>query len=151
MAWILLCKGCSHPQKLGKSMTPKPSVSAVQTNLFQPELKSIINLHHPLVKLAGEFNWDAFERQLHPTYAPVMGATGINTRLMVSLHFLASSAESVGKLRFRKRYKIMIERDLQRRESAQPIGSTFRKVALEIQALYHSAVIELFGAKIVSD
>jgi IS5 family transposase len=69
-------------------MKPKPSVSAVQTDLFQTELKSIINLHHPLVKLAGEFDWDAFERQLHPTYAPVMGAPGINTRLMVSLHFL---------------------------------------------------------------
>jgi hypothetical protein len=60
-------------------MKPKPSVSAVQTDLSQTELKSIINLHHPLVKLAGEFDWDAFKRQQNPTYAPVMGAPGINT------------------------------------------------------------------------
>jgi IS5 family transposase len=64
-------------------MKSKPSVSAVQT-----ELKSMINLHHPLVKMAGEFDWDAFEQQLHPNDAPVMGAPGINTRRMVSLHLL---------------------------------------------------------------
>ncbi len=69
-------------------MKPKPSVPAVQPDLFQTELKAIINLHHPLVKLANQFNWDAFEQQLQPTYAPVMVAPGINTRLMVALHFL---------------------------------------------------------------
>jgi IS5 family transposase len=67
---------------------PKPSVAALQADLFQTERKAIINLHHPLVKLAHEFNWDAFEQQLQPTYAPVMGAPVINTRLMVALHFL---------------------------------------------------------------
>jgi IS5 family transposase len=69
-------------------MKPKPSVPAVQPDLFQTELKAISNLHHPLVKLANQFNWDAFEQQLQSTYAPVMGAPGINTRLMVALHFL---------------------------------------------------------------
>ena len=69
-------------------MKPKPSVDAIEPDLFQTELKAIINLHHPLVKLAHEFNWDAIEQQLQPTYAPVMGAPGINTRLMVALHFL---------------------------------------------------------------
>ena len=69
-------------------MKPKPSVAAAQPDLFQTELKAIINLRHPLVKLAQEFNWDAFEQQLQPTYSPVMGAPGINTRLMVALHFL---------------------------------------------------------------
>jgi IS5 family transposase len=69
-------------------MKPKPSPATTQPDLFQTELKSIINLSHPLVKLAEEFNWDEFEQQLQPTYAPVMGAPGINTRLMVALHFL---------------------------------------------------------------
>ncbi len=68
-------------------MKPKPSVAAVQPDLFQTELKAIINLHHPLVKLAHEFNWDAFEQQIQPTYAPVIGAPGLNTRLMIALHF----------------------------------------------------------------
>ena len=69
-------------------MKPKPSSATTQPDLFQTELRSIINLNHPLVKLAEEFNWDAFEQQLHPTYSAVTGAPGINTRLMVSLHFL---------------------------------------------------------------
>ena len=69
-------------------MKPKPSSATTQPDFFQTELKSIINLSHPLVKLAEEFNWDEFEQQLQPTYAPVMGAPGINTRLMVALHFL---------------------------------------------------------------
>jgi IS5 family transposase len=69
-------------------MKPKPSPATTQPDFFQIELKSIINLSHPLVKLAEEFNWDEFEQQLQPTYAPVIGALGINTRLMVALHFL---------------------------------------------------------------
>jgi IS5 family transposase len=69
-------------------MKPKPSSATTQPDFFQTELKSIINLSHPLVKLAEEFNWDEFEQQLQPTYAPVMGAPGINTRLVVALHFL---------------------------------------------------------------
>jgi IS5 family transposase len=69
-------------------MKPKPSVTSVQPDFFQTELKSIINLQHPLVKLAEEFNWDAFEKQMQPSYSPIMGAPGINTRLMVALHFL---------------------------------------------------------------
>jgi IS5 family transposase len=43
---------------------------------------------HPMVKLAKEFIWNEFEQQLQPTYAPVMGASGIDTQLMVALHFL---------------------------------------------------------------
>ena len=69
-------------------MKPKPSPATAQPDLFQTELRSIINLHHPLVKLAEEFNWDAFEQQLHPTYRARTGAPGINTRLIVALHFL---------------------------------------------------------------
>ena len=69
-------------------MKPKPSPATAQPDLFQTELRSIINLHHPLVKLAEEFNWDGFEQQLHPTYCALTGAPGINTRLMVALHFL---------------------------------------------------------------
>ena len=69
-------------------MKPKPSNATGQADLFRAELKSILNLEHPLVKLAQEFDWDAFEQQLQPTYAPVMGAPGINTRLMVALQFL---------------------------------------------------------------
>ena len=63
-------------------MKPKPSSATTQPDFFQTELRSIINLNHPLVKLAKEFNWDAFEQPLHPTYCAVTGAPGLNTRLM---------------------------------------------------------------------
>jgi hypothetical protein len=51
-------------------MKPKPSVTSVQPDFFQTERKSIINLQHPLVKLAEEFNWNAFEKQMQPSYSP---------------------------------------------------------------------------------
>jgi hypothetical protein len=51
-------------------MKPKPSSATTQPDFFQTELKSIINLSHPLVKLAEAFNWDEFEQQLQPTYPP---------------------------------------------------------------------------------
>jgi IS5 family transposase len=69
-------------------MKPKATPSCAQPDFFQIELSSIISLQHPLVRLSAEISWDAFEQQLQPTYAPVMGAPGINTRLMVSLHYL---------------------------------------------------------------
>ena len=75
-------------------MKPKPSSATTQPDFFQTELKSIINLSHPLVKLAEEFNWDEFEQQLQPTYAPVMGAPGINARLMGALRFLKHQQDS---------------------------------------------------------
>jgi len=71
-------------------MKPKPSSATTQPDFFQTELKSIINLSHPPVKLAEEFHWDEFDQQLQATYAPVMGAPGINARLMVALHLLIS-------------------------------------------------------------
>ncbi len=42
-------------------MKPKASLAITQPDFFQTELKPIINLSHPLVKLAEEFNWDEFE------------------------------------------------------------------------------------------
>jgi IS5 family transposase len=69
-------------------MKPKATPPCAQPDFFQIELSSIISSQHPLVRLSAEISWDAFEQQLQPTYAPVMGAPGINTRLMVSLHYL---------------------------------------------------------------
>jgi len=69
-------------------MKPKVTPASAQPDFFQVELASIISLRHPLVRLSAEISWEAFEQQLQPTYAPVMGAPGISTRLMVSLHYL---------------------------------------------------------------
>jgi hypothetical protein len=57
-------------------MKPKPSVPAVQPDLFQTELKAIINLHYSLVKLAHEFNWDG--ALVRPIFRPQFGLTPLS-------------------------------------------------------------------------
>jgi transposase, IS5 family len=69
-------------------MEPKATPSSAQPDFFQVEPSSIISSRHPLVRLSKEIPWGAFDQLLQPTYAPVMGAPGITTRLMVALHYL---------------------------------------------------------------
>lgn len=52
------------------------------------ELSLLVDNNHPLVKLGGRINWAAFEEHLAPTYHDKTGAPGIDTRLMVALHYL---------------------------------------------------------------
>jgi IS5 family transposase len=52
------------------------------------ELSLLVDANHPLVKLGAQINWTAFEEHLAPTYHDKTGATGIDTRLMVALHYL---------------------------------------------------------------
>jgi hypothetical protein len=56
--------------------------------MFRVELKSLVDLSHPLVKLGGTTNWAGFEEQLGRTFDGKTGAPGINRRLMVALHYL---------------------------------------------------------------
>jgi hypothetical protein len=56
--------------------------------LFQVELEQLIDLHHPLVQLGMRIDWESFEQALGATYHPTQGAPGIQTRLMVALHYL---------------------------------------------------------------
>jgi IS5 family transposase len=57
-------------------------------NLFRPELTSIIDPGHGLVKLAKTVNWDRMDKVFGATYCPDNGRPGVSTRLMVSLHYL---------------------------------------------------------------
>ena len=59
-----------------------------QREMFRVELTSLVDLSHPLVKLGGTINWAMFEEQLGRTFDGKTGAPGINTRLMVALHYL---------------------------------------------------------------
>ena len=59
-----------------------------QMNLFRPELTSIIDPGHGLVKLAQTVNWDRMDELFGATYCPDNGRPGVSTRLMVSLHYL---------------------------------------------------------------
>ena len=69
-------------------MKPKPTVRTPQRELFRVELVSLVDLAHPLVKLGEKINWRVFDDQLGQTFGGKTGAPGINTRLMVALHYL---------------------------------------------------------------
>ena len=69
-------------------MRPKREPEQPQRELFLVELEQLINLHHPLVQLGMRIDWASFERTLGATYHPTHGAPGIQTRLMVALHYL---------------------------------------------------------------
>lgn len=69
-------------------MKPKKTAHQPQRELFQVELSFLVDASHPLVKLGSRINWVAFEELLEPTYHDKTGAPGIDTRLMVALHYL---------------------------------------------------------------
>lgn len=69
-------------------MKPKPTVLSPQGELFRVELVSLIDMAHPLVKLASRIDWQVFDEQLGKTFDARTGAPGNNTRLMVALHYL---------------------------------------------------------------
>src|ERR1700690_1537792 len=69
-------------------MRPKREPEQPQRELFQGELGQLIDMNHPLVRLCLCIEWASFEQALGATYHPTHGAPGINTRLMVALHYL---------------------------------------------------------------
>ena len=69
-------------------MKPKPTKYDPQREFFRVELTDLIDPRHPLVKLGAVIDWPSFEEQLGRTYDDRTGAPGINTRLMVALHYL---------------------------------------------------------------
>jgi transposase, IS5 family len=58
------------------------------TDLFKVELATLLNLDHPMVRLADEFEWDQFKQALEAMWDNEKGRPAIDTRLMVSLHYL---------------------------------------------------------------
>lgn len=57
-------------------------------DLFRAQRSQIINLRHPLCRLAGQLDWSVFEAEFGPLYAEGPGRPGLPTRLMVGLHCL---------------------------------------------------------------
>jgi len=56
--------------------------------LFQAHFDQQLNLEHPLIKLANQIDWEAFDRQFDEYYCEDNGAPAKATRLMVGLHYL---------------------------------------------------------------
>jgi len=70
-------------------MKPRENVpERLQGDLYRMELEQIIDRRHPMVRLAGAMEWEAFEKQLESSWDPETGRPGANTRLMVSLQYL---------------------------------------------------------------
>lgn len=70
-------------------MKPTPSpVDDPQLDLFRTELASIIDLQHPLAKLAHVVDWAELEKVFGESYCDDNGRAAISTRLMVALHYL---------------------------------------------------------------
>ena len=69
-------------------MRPKREAEQPQRELFQVDLEQLIDSSHPLVQLGMRIDWASFELALGATYHPTHGAPGIQTRLMVALHYL---------------------------------------------------------------
>jgi len=60
-----------------------------QGALFQTELAHLVDERHPLVRLAGEIDWAAFDEAFGVAYADSnVGRPPAPTRLLVALHYL---------------------------------------------------------------
>jgi IS5 family transposase len=66
----------------------KPSSQDPQGHLYRVELRQLIDLQHPLAKLAAVVDWTRFDETFSPLYDPGNGRPAIPTRLMVGLHYL---------------------------------------------------------------
>lgn len=66
----------------------KACIENPQTDLFRVELPKIIDMSHPLIKLARKTPWKRLEKIFGSAYSQDRGRPGISTRLMVALHYL---------------------------------------------------------------
>ena len=70
-------------------MRPKESTIAdLQGDMFQVEMKGLINPTHPLIKLSHHIEWKRFDKALSSHYDEETGRPAIPTRMMVGLHYL---------------------------------------------------------------
>lgn len=69
-------------------MKPKEPETSEVDDLFRERLENLIDLRHPLVKLAGQIHWDEFESSFGLLYDAEQGRPGVPIRLMVGLHYL---------------------------------------------------------------
>jgi IS5 family transposase len=56
--------------------------------LFQSHFAQLLNPNHPLVLLANEIDWQAFDERMGQYYCEDNGAVAKPTRLMVGIHYL---------------------------------------------------------------
>ena len=69
-------------------MRPTQSDPIEQPELFRARLDNMVDLRHPLVRLAKLIDWHRFEDVFGALYTDGVGRPGLPTRLMVGLHLL---------------------------------------------------------------
>ena len=69
-------------------MPPKQPEPGQDVDRFRTRLDSIVDLRHPLVRLAKLVDWRRFEAAFGVLYTDRIGRPGLPTRLMVALHML---------------------------------------------------------------
>jgi len=70
-------------------MTPKRTED--RPDLFHVALDRVINLDHPLAKLAEEFDWELIRSEIEPVFCDTNGRPGADTRLVIGLFYLKST------------------------------------------------------------
>lgn len=69
-------------------MRPKAQEASPQDDLFREKLTNLINLRHPLCRLAELMPWNELNERFGSLYTEKEGRPGIATRLMVGLQYL---------------------------------------------------------------
>ncbi len=59
-----------------------------EPNLFKLSLRNLLNLSHPLCRLANSISWDDLHESFKVLYSKDMGRPAKSVRLMVGLHYL---------------------------------------------------------------
>jgi len=71
----------------------KPTNQDPQNDLFLIELQRLVDLHHPLVRLSHQIDWDGLEQAFASSYCLSNGRRGCSTRLLVGLHYLKHTSD----------------------------------------------------------
>src|SRR6516164_6258867 len=69
-------------------MRPKDRRDSGQRDLFRARLDQIVDMRHPLAKLAAAIDWGFLERTLEVVYTDALGQPPLPTRLMAGLAIL---------------------------------------------------------------
>ena len=69
--------------------TMKPKIADNHPDLFRSQLSQILNLSHPLCRLAEQINWQRIEKEIDVVYSTNgPGHPALPTRLLAGLHYL---------------------------------------------------------------
>ena len=69
-------------------MAIKKTEKTTQHDMFRNRLENMIDMNHPLVKLADSLDWEVFDREFGQLYTAKVGRPATRTRLIMGLTYL---------------------------------------------------------------